>query len=88
MRKKEQDNIRAQILKKLKRRGNWGGSHTNIDNLIKGLPKHLRGDAKDVAKELIAEGLLHPKSTSYGEEVSLNIKRKAEIERIIKDTLG
>ncbi len=76
--------IRAFILRKLVRTGCWGGRHTSIDNLPKGLPSHLRGDAKQVCKELVKEGFLLAKPTAYGTEVSLNPARKAEIEKIVE----
>ncbi len=68
------------ILRKLKYLGKWGGCHTSIDNLPKGFPKHIRGDVKGVAKELIKKNLLLAKPTSYGLEVSLNPEKKKEIE--------
>ncbi|MBN1322694.1 MAG: hypothetical protein JW986_01655 [Methanotrichaceae archaeon] len=71
--------MKAQILKKLRRRGYWGESHTAFDELPKGIPKHLRGKARDAANELISEGLLIPKQTCYGLHVSLNPVRKADI---------
>ncbi len=80
--------LKATILKKLKRRGKWGHAHTSFDKLTSGIPKHLRGLAKEVAKELIKEGLLLTKHTSYGLEVSLNPRRKAEIDEIIEKYLG
>jgi hypothetical protein len=80
--------LKAQILKKLRRRGNWGGSHTAFDDLPKSTPKHLRGKAKDAAEELISEGLLIPKQTGYGLHVSLNPQRKADIDKLIKDILN
>lgn len=80
--------LKTTILKKLKRRGKWGHAHTSFDKLTSGIPKHLRGLAKKVAEELIKEGLLLAKSTSYGLEVSLNPRRKAEIDRIIEEYLG
>ncbi len=79
--------IRAVILKKLRRRGKWGGSHTSIDNLKKGLPLQYRGFVKDIAEEMIKEQLLLSKPTSYGLEVFLNPKRKADIDKIIKEVL-
>jgi hypothetical protein len=79
--------LKAQILKRLRRHGYWGGRHTAFDELPKGLPSHLRGEASDVAEELIKEDLLLQKSTSYGRHVSLNPKRKADIDRIIKEVL-
>ena len=75
--------LKATILKKLKRRGKWGHAHTSIDNLMSGIPKHLRGHAKEVVDELIRDGLLLVKPTSYGLEVSLNPSRKDEIDQII-----
>lgn len=80
--------LKATILKKLKRRGKWSGSHTSFDLLTKGIPKHLRGEAKEVATELIKDGLLLSKPTSYGLEVSLNPERKEEIDRIIQKYLS
>jgi len=77
--------LKAQILKKLRRRGNWGGCHTAFDDLPKSLPKHLRGEAKEAAEELVLEGLLMTKQTSYGLHVSLNPQRKTEIDKIIKE---
>lgn len=72
-------NIKGFIIKKLFHHGYWGGRHTNIDNLQKGLPSHARGDAKEVAKILIKENILLAKPTSYGLEVSLNPEKKKEI---------
>ena len=80
--------LKAQILKKLRRRGNWGGSHTAFDDLPRSIPKHLRGKAKDAADGLISEGLLIPKQTSYGLHVSLNPQRKADIDRLIREVLN
>jgi len=79
--------LKAQILKKLRRRGNWGASHTAFDDLPKSIPKHLRGKAKDAADELISEGLLIPKQTCYGLHVSLNPQRKADTDNLIKKVL-
>ena len=76
--------LRGTILHKLDRKGKWGPVHTSLDNLPKGLPSDLRGEAKAVAKELIKEGLILEKPTSYGIEVSLNLKRRAEIQGIIE----
>jgi len=80
--------LKAQILKKLRRRDNWGGSHTAFDDLPKSIPKHLRGKAKEAAEELISEGLLIPKQTGYGLHVSLNPQKKTDIDKLIKDVLN
>jgi len=73
----------AKILYKLVRMGKWEHAHTSIDNLIKGFPKHKRGDIKKLIPKLIKRSFLHVKPTAYGREVSLNIERKKEIEELI-----
>ena len=73
----------AKILYKLRRLGKWEHAHTSIDNLIKGFPKHKRGDVRKLIPKLIKRGFLHVKPTAYGRKVSLNIKRKKEIEELI-----
>ena len=79
--------IKAELLKKLRRRDNWGNSHTAFDDLPRGFPKDLRGSVKDIADDLVKDGLLLDKPTGYCRHVSLNPKRKAEIDRIIKEVL-
>jgi len=73
----------AKILYKLVRLGKWEHAYTSIDNLIKGFPKHKRGDVRKLIPKLIKRGFLHVKPTAYGREVSLNIERKKEIEELI-----
>ena len=43
------------------------------------MPKHMAGVAKDAIKELIKEGFILQKPTSYGLQVSLNPERIDEI---------
>ncbi len=73
------DEIKGKILHKLTRMGKFSHSHTPIDNLPKGFPPEIRGKVKDMAKELKKEGILFSKSTSYGEEVSINLNSKDKI---------
>jgi hypothetical protein len=73
----------AKILYKLMRMGKWEHAHTSIDNLIRGFPKHKRGDIRKLIPKLIKKELLHVKPTAYGKEVSLNIERKKEIEEFV-----
>ena len=73
------------ILRKLYRRRVIGGKHTAVEHLTSGLPKHVAGAAKDAVTELIKEGLILSKHTSYGLQVSLNPERIDEISRIIED---
>ena len=73
------------ILRKLFRLRVIGGKHTAIENLTKGLPKHAIGEAKDAVKELIKEGFIIQKPTSYGLQVSLNSEKIDEIIKIIEN---
>ncbi|MBW2989220.1 hypothetical protein KY358_02770 [Candidatus Woesearchaeota archaeon] len=73
------------ILRKLFRRRVIGGKHTAIEHLTKSLPGHVAGDAKKAIKDLIKEGLILSKPTSYGLQVSLNPQRIDEISRMIEE---
>lgn len=73
------------ILRKLFRHRYVGGKHTDISNLMKGIPKHLGKDVKNTAKELIKDGLLLTKPTSYGFHISLNPERLDDILKIIEE---
>jgi len=81
----EEEHIKRFILRKLVRHRVWMHKHTSIHNLPKGLPDFLRSskEVKKVIQELIKEGFLLSKPTDYGLEVSLNIKKKKEIEDFI-----
>jgi len=72
------------ILDKLARHGMWKAKHTSFDNIPKGAPKHLRGKIKEAAEQLIKDGFIISKPTSYALEVSLNFERKDEIFEIIE----
>lgn len=78
------DQIKATLLFKLHKRGNWGASHTAFDNLIKGwnqsdLGKRGLKQVEKLARELIRQGAIVPKPTSYGLQVSLNPRQSEEI---------
>ena len=81
--------IKATILFKLYKRGNWGGSHTAFDNLKKGFKEGELGKEglkkmEKMAKELIRQGLIIPKATHYGLQVSLNPRQNEIIIAIMK----
>jgi len=76
--------IKIEILSKLVRRNCWKNKHTSFDNLQKSFPKHLRKDAKNAARELIKEGYILQKPTSYGLEVSLNSRKMDEIMGLVE----
>ena len=77
--------IKRFILRKLYRQRMWKHKHTNINNLPKGLSNELKSskDVKKVIGELLKEGFLLSKPTHYGLEISLNPKKKKEIEELI-----
>lgn len=80
----EKEQIKGFIVKKLFHHSYIGGRHTDIENLKKGLAGHVKGEVKEAAKELIKEGILIPKATSYGLHVSLNARKREELEKYLK----
>ncbi len=81
----EKEQAKGFIVKKLFHHGYIGGKHTDIENLKKGLPTHFKGDVKKAAKELIREGILMPKQTSYGLHISLNPRKREEINKYLSE---
>ena len=82
------EEIKGKILHKLTRLGKFSHSHTSIDNLPKGFPKELRGEVKDNVEDLIKEGILFKKPTSYGTEISINSEMKERIMYYIEKFLN
>ena len=80
----EIEQLKYFIVKKLFHHGYIGGRHTAIENCAKGLPGHIKGDVKEAIKDLIGEEILMPKSTNYGLQISLNPRKKEEIEKYIQ----
>ena len=75
------NDIKAIIIKKLVQWRKWGGSHT--ENVISGLPSHLRGDkiTKKALKELVKGEWLLPAMKTGETHYSLNPKKADEILR-------
>ena len=80
----QKDVAKGFIVKKLFQHGYIGGRHTDIENLKKGLPSHFKGNIKDAAKDLIKEDILISKQTSYGHHVSLNPRKREEMQKYLK----
>lgn len=80
--------VKGKILHKLTRKGKFEHSHTALENLQKSFPADLRGNAKDMSQELIKEGVLHLKKTSYGKQVSVNLALKDRIMAYIEEFLS
>ena len=78
------DQIKAAVLFKLHKRGNWGASHTAFENMKKGfkdedLGKHAAKRVDKLAKELVRKGWIAAKPTHYGEQVSFNPRQHEAI---------
>jgi hypothetical protein len=83
------EQIKAAILFKLHKRGNWGASHIAFDNLKKGfsdedLGKHAAKRVDKLARELIRQGLIVTKPTHYGQQVSLNPREHESVIAFMK----
>lgn len=73
--------IMKRFLRKLINLNIWGGRHTELKNLQKALPSHLRGvkEHKRAIKELIKRGFLNIKPSTGEKHVSLNSHKQKEI---------
>jgi len=73
--------IMKRFLRKLMNLNIWGGRHTELKNLQKALPAHLRGskEMKKAIKELINLEFLNIKPSTGELHVSLNSHRQKEI---------
>ncbi|MAF34918.1 hypothetical protein CMO91_03675 [Candidatus Woesearchaeota archaeon] len=82
----EKQVIQKFIVRKLYRKRMWLHKHTNINNLPKGLSNTLRvsKEVKKAIEELLKDKLLLSKPTHYGLEVSLNPKKREDIEDLIE----
>ena len=79
------DKFEKAILHKLLRQGYVGARHTALENIPKGFPGHLHKELMKTAEKLIKEGLIMPKPTGYGMQISLNPRKLAVIEEIMRD---
>ena len=82
--------IKRFILRKLINLGKVGGSHTDIFNLDKGLPNHIRSNRKgqkaikQAIKELINDGFLLSKQSTNQQHVSINPSKIKEIKEFLE----
>ena len=65
----------------------WSASHTEERNIFKKFPKHLRGTKKfkKALKELYKLGFINKYKKTGETHVSLNIKKKQEIEEFLEE---
>ncbi len=73
----------AQILERLRGRGEIGGKHTAWERALKGLAEPEREVAQAALEDLVRKGLVVKKPTNYGDQVSLNVDRMDEVGRVI-----
>ena len=79
--------IMKKILRKLINLNIWGGRHTEIKNLSKGLPLHLKGtkEYKKAIKELIQREFLNIKPSTGEYHVGLNSHKQKEIFEFLQE---
>ena len=79
--------IMKRFLRKLVNLNIWGGRHTEMRNLQKSLPDHLRGtkEHKLAIKELINHGFLNIKPSTGETHVSLNSHKQKEIFEFLQE---
>jgi hypothetical protein len=75
--------IEIAILKHLYKHAYIGKRHTPFENALKGIPKHLKGEAKGSLEIMIKTGLVLPYPTGHGLDVRINPERVDEVKRII-----
>jgi hypothetical protein len=76
--------IKKNILKKLYSNQAFSKGHMLYERLQSSIPGHLKGFVKEVLSDLLKEELvLFYGKTQYGDAFQLNIKKLAEIEKII-----
>lgn len=82
------EEIQSNILHQLFRKQKWMANHITYDKIKEWVVAGLKGkNGKETdknLKQLIKEGLIIPKPTSYGLQISLNIEFREEIMRRIK----
>jgi hypothetical protein len=68
----------------------WGGKHTEEKNLLKALPKHLRGEkvTDEAMKELYRLDFLFSKPSTGEIHISLNPRKKKEIFEFLERNKG
>ena len=73
--------IMKRFLRKLVNLNIWGGRHTELGNLQKALPDHLRGskESRLAIKELLEKEFINVKMSTKEQHVSLNSHKQKEI---------
>ena len=79
--------IMKRFLRKLVNLNIWGGRHTELINLRKSIPKHLRGEkiTDEAIKGLLKLDFIKTKQSTGEIHISLNSEKQQEIYDFIKD---
>ena len=79
--------IMKRFLRKLVNLDIWGGRHTELTNLKKAIPKHLRGEkiTDEAIKELVRMEFITTKQSTGEIHISLNSAKQQKIYDFIKD---
>ena len=79
--------IMKRFLRKLLNLNIWGGRHTDLKNLQRSLPAHLRGtkESKNALKELLKMEFINIKISTGEKHVSLNSHKSNEIYDFLTD---
>ena len=79
--------IMKRFLRKLINLDIWGGRHTELINLKKAIPKHLRGEkvTQEAIKDLATMEFIFVKQSTGELHVSLNSKKQQEIYEFVKE---
>ena len=79
-----EEQLKGWILNKMKRYRLVGGKHTDIKNIRKGAPLNFYSEIDELVNELIKQGFIIVKVTSYGKHVSLNPRLLKDIDDFIQ----
>ena len=84
--KKELKNIQKKMIRMLKNKGKYGGSHTETIHLKNCVPKHLRGEkiVEEAISDLFKKEILINKKSTGESHCSLNNQKLREINEIEK----
>ncbi len=83
----EKEHIMMRLLRKLINSNMWLHKHTEEINLLKFIPKHLRGEkvTRDAVKELVKQDFILYKISTGERHVSLNLMKQREIYNFLKN---
>ena len=88
-RKQEQEaEIRVDILYFLYRNNYWQNRHTPKSNICNKLSFHPCKEIFKVLKKLFKDKLIRYKKTNHGDDVFLNVREKAKIEKEIEHKIN